>query len=87
MIIVQVFIGTDFFLGAMRHCVKWHARKNQKRRFHAMSGGDHVDAAGAMRMRTFCIASSHVPTRAHPTGTDPRKNRCQHLGIRRPSCL
>jgi hypothetical protein len=87
MIIVQVFIGTEFFLGAMRHCVKWHARKNQKRRFHAMFGGEHGDAGDVMRMRTFCIASSHVPASAHPAGTNAPKNRCGHLGISGPSCL
>jgi hypothetical protein len=69
MIIVQVFIGTEIFLGAMRHCAKWPARKNAKRRFHAMFGGDHVGAGGVMRMRTFCIASSHVPTRDDPSST------------------
>jgi hypothetical protein len=87
MIIVQVFIGTEFFLGAMRHCVKWHARKNEKRRFHAMFDGDRGDAHQAVRIRTFCIASSLLPAGAPPASTGRRKNRCKHLGIGQASCL
>jgi hypothetical protein len=75
MIIVQVFIGTEIFLGAMRHWAKWHGRKNGKRRFHAMFGRDHVGAAGVTRTRTFCIASSHVPTSDGPSSTGARKKR------------
>jgi hypothetical protein len=77
MIIVQVFIGTEIFLGAMRHCAKWHGRENAKRRFHAMFGGDHVGAADLTRTRTFCIASSHVRASAPPLGTTARKKRCK----------
>jgi hypothetical protein len=66
MIIVQVFMGTKIFLGAMRHCVKWHHQKKPERRFDAMCGGDHTLPTIAMRIRTFCIASSHVPSGCYP---------------------
>jgi hypothetical protein len=67
MIIVQVFIGTKISLGAMRHCVKWHHRKKAEWRFDAMRGGDHALPTIAMRIRTFCIASSHVPSGSYPS--------------------
>ncbi|MET3653591.1 hypothetical protein [Dyella japonica] len=78
MIIVQVFIGTKNFPGALRHRTKWQRRKNAKRRFHAVRRYNRTHARSTAQRRTFRIASSHVPACAYKVAAHAGKNPCKN---------